>query len=462
MTETTPKAARTRQRLLEAARELLPGALRAGLEHSLGPVPVARRADVSRQTWYRNWGAGDGEFVADLVRHLLPVSRGMAGATRDGVAALVPGQALGIDAARELARLAFFVSAEPEFVLSRFVVFALATEERIVAEREGCEELGDLTAIVRDFFDGYTDELAGAYGVMLEGWGREPAPPFDLHSLAVVLTALAAGLSFRRVVDPEAVPEDLGTAAILMLAPALTRAKAGGPGAGPTELFGDDPDAATEKSSAQRLAGRKRVARSRAAIVAAARREFTVRRYSEVSMAGISAAAGVSATTLYEHFWNKAGVARACFEPEYMELARAVETDPAEPIARIRNHIVRLAEMLGAHPALAIAVLDAFGESDDVGEATDANDPRLVAPLPMPLLRPISEAKAAGMIRSDIRSLDVAIAITNLTLVHGRLNPRASGEEVAMLVERVILNGVMTDAGRAGSTGHADRHPGVG
>ena len=449
MTEPTQKAARTRESLLEAARGLLPGALRSGLEHSLGPVPVSRRAGVSRQTWYRYWGADQDEFVEDFVRHLLPVSRGMAGAVNDGVSALAPElHLLGIDAARDLARVSFFASVDPEYVLTRFVVFSLATEERIVAEREGREVEGGLTAIVREYYDRYTDELAEAYRVMLDSWGREPAPPFDLRGLAVVLTALAAGLSFRHVVDPEAAPESLGTEAILMLAPALTRVKAGTADRGPGGLFGGGHDEAGEARSAQHLAGRRRVEQSRAAIVSAARREFTLRGYTEVSMSDIASAAKVSETTVYEHFWNKAGLARACFESEYRDVARAVEADPADPITRIRNHIRRLALLLHEHPALAIAVLDAFGPAGYVGPARDPGDPRLVAPLPMLLLGPIRDAKAAGTMRTDLSTFDVAVAITNLVLVHGRLNPHRSGDEIAGHVEQVILRGVLTGDGR--------------
>src|SRR3954452_6873891 len=58
MTEYTAKRARTRGQLLAAGQELLPGAVRRGLEHALGPGPVTLRADVSRQTWYRYWRGG--------------------------------------------------------------------------------------------------------------------------------------------------------------------------------------------------------------------------------------------------------------------------------------------------------------------------------------------------------------------------------------------------------------------
>jgi len=68
MTEYTAKRARTRGQLLAAGQELLPGAVRRGLEHALGPGPVTQRAEVSRQTWYRYWRADDTQYLDELLR----------------------------------------------------------------------------------------------------------------------------------------------------------------------------------------------------------------------------------------------------------------------------------------------------------------------------------------------------------------------------------------------------------
>lgn len=449
MSEPASKAERTKERILEAALELLPGALRSGLEQALGPVPVSRRAGVSRQTWYRYWGGEGDSFMSDFVSFMLPISWGMAGVLREGVAGLTDGgRIIGLDAAVELARLSISASYDAEYVLTRFIVFMLATEERAIADRSGRPLEEGVTALVREHYDRYTDELAEAYGAILDAWGREPAPPFDLRSIAVVLTALASGLSIRHAVDPEAAPLDLGKEVIIMLAPALTRVKPGSSARGPSQLFGPEQHAAGEPESAQRLAGQRRVAQSRSAIISAARREFILNRYENVSMASIAEAAGVSETTLYEHFYNKPGVARACFEDEYKEMAAAIELDTGDLISRIRRHIERLAVLLTTRPALTVAVLDAMAQPGDVGSPSGPSDPRAVVPLPFPLLRPIRDAKAAGLMRDDIRTMDLAIAITNLVVVHSRLNPDTPPDEVARHVDRVVLQGVLTDEAR--------------
>ena len=43
----------------------------------------------------------------------------------------------------------------------------------------------------------------------LRGYGLRIKEPFDIHLLAVVLTALAEGLAMRWGVDPDAVPETI-------------------------------------------------------------------------------------------------------------------------------------------------------------------------------------------------------------------------------------------------------------
>ncbi|MCZ7531659.1 MAG: TetR/AcrR family transcriptional regulator [Acidimicrobiia bacterium] len=306
---------------------------------------------------------------------------------------------------------------------------------------------------MREYFDRYTDTLVDAIGQILDSWGREPAPPFELRDLAVILTAMAAGISFRRSVDPESVPDNLGRDAILLLAPSLTRVAPGRDDRAPAVVAGSGSEHAGVAHSAQRAAGRRRVQRSRSAIIAAAWREFDLRGYADASIAAIAAGADVSETTVYEHFWSKAGVARACYEVEYRELSRALETDAAEPVARIRNHVVRLAALLRDHPALPAAVLDGFGQMGDIGREIHARDPRRLTPLPVPLVGPIREAKSAGRIRTDLKSIDIATAITTLTVVQVSHRPESSAESIARQVGAMTLDGVLTTAVREAADG---------
>src|SRR4029077_3141500 len=104
MPQYTAKRARTRGQLLAAGQELLPGAVRRGLEHALGPGPVTQRADVSRQTWYRYWRADDSAYLDELLGVALDTVTFLLG-PRLTVLAASGGD--GADAATALARAHF-------------------------------------------------------------------------------------------------------------------------------------------------------------------------------------------------------------------------------------------------------------------------------------------------------------------------------------------------------------------
>src|SRR5215467_9847658 len=109
MTEYTAKRARTRGQLLAAGQELLPGAVRRGLEHALGPGPVTLRADVSRQTWYRYWRADDSGYLDELLSAALDTIALLIG-PRLHVLASTDGD--GLECAHALARAHFTLSAQ--------------------------------------------------------------------------------------------------------------------------------------------------------------------------------------------------------------------------------------------------------------------------------------------------------------------------------------------------------------
>jgi AcrR family transcriptional regulator len=53
---------------------------------------------------------------------------------------------------------------------------------------------------------------AAAYGTLLDRLGREPRPPFEISTIAILLQALIEGLGLRHRVDPTAVEEGSGPA----------------------------------------------------------------------------------------------------------------------------------------------------------------------------------------------------------------------------------------------------------
>src|SRR5215831_1824011 len=123
MTEYTAKRARTRGQLLAAGQELLPGAVRRGLEHALGAGPVTQRAEVSRQTWYRYWRADDSAYLDELLRAALDTVSFLIGPQ---LLALTAATDPGPDAARALARAHFTLVTQRRVAIPHLVGAVLA------------------------------------------------------------------------------------------------------------------------------------------------------------------------------------------------------------------------------------------------------------------------------------------------------------------------------------------------
>src|SRR3954447_18385556 len=104
MTEYTAKRARAKGQLLASGKELLPGAVRRGLEQALGPGPVTQRAEVSRQTWYRYWRGDDSAYLDELLRVALDTVTFLLGPQ---LAVLAAARRPGPEAARSLAEAHF-------------------------------------------------------------------------------------------------------------------------------------------------------------------------------------------------------------------------------------------------------------------------------------------------------------------------------------------------------------------
>jgi hypothetical protein len=204
MTEYTAKRARTRGQLLAAGQELLPGAVRRGLEHALGPGPVTQRADVSRQTWYRYWRADDSAYLDELLGVALDTVTFLLG-PRLTVLAASGGD--GPDAATALARAHFTLVTQRRIAIPHLVGVMLALEDRFLEAENGIRPTS-APEIVRDYQARVHRALADAYGAVLGRWQRRPRPDTDLDRIVDLLAALADGFALRHVVDPDGPNED--------------------------------------------------------------------------------------------------------------------------------------------------------------------------------------------------------------------------------------------------------------
>jgi hypothetical protein len=190
--------------LLAAGQELLPGAVRRGLEHALGPGVVTVRADVSRQTWYRYWRADDSGYLDELLGAALETIAILLGPRLQALAASECGTALG---AYELARAHFALAAQRRVAIPHLVGVVLALEDRHLEAEDGTRPTS-APEIVREYHRRVQDALVDAYGTLLDRWNRAPSPGNDLARIVTIISALADGFALRQVVTPEGVAED--------------------------------------------------------------------------------------------------------------------------------------------------------------------------------------------------------------------------------------------------------------
>jgi hypothetical protein len=199
MPEYTAKRARTRAQLLAAGQELLPGAVRRGLDHALAPGPVAQRADVSRQTWYRYWRADDSAYVEELLA--VTLDAGSSRLAQQLAAAATHADPVtddddAIEQALLLARAHFRLVTQPRIAIPHMIATALAIEDRYLAVEEGLRP-SSAPEIVRRYHERIQVVLVDAYGALLWRWGRRPAPGSDLAHIVNILAALADGFALR-------------------------------------------------------------------------------------------------------------------------------------------------------------------------------------------------------------------------------------------------------------------------
>ncbi len=293
------------------------------------------------------------------------------------------------------------------------------------------------------------------YENLLLGWGREMAPGTTVRQLAAVLTGLVEGMTMRQLVDPDLVPPSLFADAVLALVPAFTRPLPGPAEGSAASFFEDavgafgaavDPGSAdgelSEPSeSSQSRSGRRRVERTRAAIIAAARAEFALVGFAGATVAGIAATADVSATTVYEHFGSKAGLAAASFERAHAEAVSALVADGQAPLARLHSHLCRVYALLVADRSGTKALLDAVIQLSDAGPPTDSSDPRALVPLPDVLVPVIAAAQAAGELRPDAEPWTIAGQLVGLLFLNVLMAPREP-EDGCRHIEQMTFGGL--------------------
>ncbi len=221
MSEYTAKRARTRGQLLAAGQELLPGAVRRGLEHALGPGPITKRADVSRQTWYRYGRADDSAYLDELLLTALDLVGILLGPRLQALGAAPPDTSPR-EQAGALARAHFTLVTQRRVAIPHLVGVVLALEDRLLEAEAGIRPTS-APEIVRDFQRRAHAALLGAYGDVVRVWDRLPGPGLDLDRIVTLIAALADGFALRQIADPDGANGDTFADAAVDLLESLTR-----------------------------------------------------------------------------------------------------------------------------------------------------------------------------------------------------------------------------------------------
>jgi AcrR family transcriptional regulator len=437
------KRARTRQALLDAGAELLGGALLDGLAHSLGPVAVARHANISRQTWYRYW-PGAADFLTELLTQRLEELR-----IEDVQFALentVTGEFGPMtERIRAAARARIDRRREPAHALPVLLAGALLAS--------GADVDGAL-APIEDAFAGYHHEHEEqgrrVIGALLASSRRMPTPQLGLERLVAMLNALTDGIVLRSYTDPDLYGSRLFADALVLLLPALSV-----PDPMLAPAFAELVDAPTPPAAtAQQRVARRRRERTRAEVLTVARSEFSANGYQQTTIGAISAASGVSETTIFEHFGSKAGIAAAAFAPAIGGLSNHLADEADLPVlTRIRNHLLRLSAILHRSPAFVAAYFDVGAYVVAPGRPVDRRDPRILAPVETPLVPLVEEAQREGLVVDRLPSRQLAGGITILMLTRVFGFPQEDPETTTEAVEVLALHGALTDGARRHAPG---------
>ena len=219
MTEYTAKRARTRGQLLAAGQELLPGAVRRGLEHALGPGPVTQRANLSRQTWYRYWRADDSSYLDELLFTALDTIAILLRPRLEAIVTSGPDEPPKAVAA--LAHAHFELVTQRRVAIPHLVGVVLALEDRFLEAEDGTRPTS-APEIVRQFQNRVHDALLAAYGYVLGRWDREPAAGLDLGRIVGLIGALADGFALRHIGDPDGATANTFAEAVVDLLQSVT------------------------------------------------------------------------------------------------------------------------------------------------------------------------------------------------------------------------------------------------
>jgi hypothetical protein len=181
-----------RQQSLEEASKILKE--RSDVERLVSIEAVAERLNTSAETIRRAWRLpGDppaGHFMRRLVRHLCSIDQFESfGGIPDMIRALAESTEVLADA-RTLLGLDFDLVVEDEGYVAQIVLM-------------GGRPRPTLRLILAAMYHELEHSLADPLGALIESFGREVVPPYDIRHLSALLNALCEGVTQRARVEED-------------------------------------------------------------------------------------------------------------------------------------------------------------------------------------------------------------------------------------------------------------------
>jgi AcrR family transcriptional regulator len=403
-----------RERMLDAAAELYDELPLDALLRGLHPGSIARRARASRTSFYACWETQQA-FWADLVLHVCAGERSPRRARREQAAPVDVSAAF----IRRAARDEFQAGLARGDLPLRMLLWSKSSDPMVRAE------------LRRSYADALRP-LAPRWEQLFTLWGREARPPFSIGDIATLMAALGEGLIVRHRIDPHTAPVSLFEDAVLTLVSALTREV--GDRAVDQIDFVRRPARNGSTGAAAAVPATERRARSHAAILDAFERLLVDRGYHDVTIADVAERAGVSATTVYEHFGSKAQLARSLNAVAIEELGARLGALPAD--AELECCLVEIFDYVAARRPIFNAARSAHLEEPQALPYVGVRNPilpHLLARVDVDAVRGDARVVAALWFRTmTVAALEVDLparpADLAHALVHGIPGRRPAGE----------------------------------
>lgn len=376
---------------------------------AIGTRQIARRAEVSPAAFFHHF-ASVADFAAELTAWIYAPTTSPVALTVARLDA-VRGASLPVDT-------------EYGFHTAEFIRLAAAPD---LALRQAFAVFGgpDAARAYGRYLDAMEDRISRVFAELMESWGREPRPPFDITALTALHMALVHGTVQRHRLSPDRIGADHFKRAAVALNLVLLRLR------GDRHTVDDRVSEMNyyplrDARTGREVTGQGAVTRAR--ILTAAAELIGAHGFERTTIESVARVARVSESTIYGLFTSKSGLATALWVKQAQDMLATTDHGGLAPGPRLRAHLVDLARFTATHsdhaaPYLSGLVCHAPAVDDSVREATRAV---------------VAAARRAGAVRSDLDGDDFADLLLSTLLSRVLGVPSEGADEAADWTLRVL------------------------